>query len=190
MSDFELQMVHHAAPALLGMKQANLFSLPLSELPRFKKEVSEYQSRLSAMGISLQYLYCFRQRVFLLVYRKEQMLTYLRQPCVKAFLSKYNYPPDSKDEKFLTNTLAHLRKRICACNEFPHEIGFFLGYPISDVFSFIREKGQNYKLCGYWKVYENVSAAMQTFQRYDQCRQQLMNDVQTGASLFSLVYAS
>lgn len=42
--------------------------------------------------------------------------------------------------------------------EFPHEIGFFFGYPAEDVFAFIREKGHNYKLVGDWKVYGDGKA--------------------------------
>ena len=29
MSDFEAELIHHAAPTLLGRKQSNLFSLPV-----------------------------------------------------------------------------------------------------------------------------------------------------------------
>ena len=36
MSDFEAELIHHAAPTLLGRKQSNLFSLPLSLLPKKK----------------------------------------------------------------------------------------------------------------------------------------------------------
>ena len=38
MSDFEAELIHHAAPTLLGRKQSNLFSLPLSLLPKCKEE--------------------------------------------------------------------------------------------------------------------------------------------------------
>lgn len=38
MSDFEAELIHHAAPTLLGRKQSNLFSLPLSLLLSAKKK--------------------------------------------------------------------------------------------------------------------------------------------------------
>ena len=40
MSDFEAELIHHAAPTLLGRKQSNLFSLPLSLLPKCKEEIA------------------------------------------------------------------------------------------------------------------------------------------------------
>ena len=50
----------------------------------------------------------------------------------------------------------------CAC-EFPHEIGYFLGYPCDDVYEFIAQRGENYKVFGAWKVYANVEQALATF---------------------------
>jgi len=190
MSDFETQIIYHGAPALMGLKQANLFSLPSSQLPEIRKEVAHYQKKLARLGISLQYLYCCCKRVFLLVYRKDKMISYLSQPSVSAFLRTEGYFGDISSPDFLTLTLAHLRNRIARNEDFPHEIGFFLGYPVDDVFAFIREKGQHYKVCGFWKVYGNVASATRTFQSYELCREQLMTHAKTGASIFSLLGAS
>ena len=52
-------------------------------------------------------------------------------------------------------------------SDFPHEVGLFLGYPVWDVKGFIEHKGQQYKLCGYWKVYDDVPGALCKFEEYD-----------------------
>ena len=189
MSDFEMQMLYHGAPTLFGIKQANLFSLPLPRLRNIKEEVANYQKQLAKKGISLQYLYCCEKRVFFLVYRKEKLLQYFSDPKIKAFLVKTGYPVTVNQESSLVNTLAFLRHRIQKCNEFPHEIGFFLGYPADDVFAFIEEKGQNYKLCGYWKVYGDESAAVATFQEYTNCRKTLFHQASKGIPILSLLEA-
>ncbi len=189
MSDFEMQMLYHGAPTLFGIKQANLFSLPLSCLQNLKYEVAAYQKQLEKKGVSLQYLYCCKKRVFFLVYRKEKLLNYFSNPAIKAFLVKTGYPLAVNEESALVNTLAFLRNRIQKCNEFPHEIGFFLGYPPEDVFAFIKEKGQNYKLCGYWKVYGDEKAAVATFQQYTYCRNTLLHQASQGISILSLLEA-
>ena len=36
--------------------------------------------------------------------------------------------------------------------EFPHEMGLLLGYPVEDVKGFIRNGGENCLYIGYWKV--------------------------------------
>ena len=44
--------------------------------------------------------------------------------------------------------------------EFPHEMGLLLGYPVEDVEGFILNEGENCLYIGYWKVYENLSEKM------------------------------
>lgn len=60
--------------------------------------------------------------------------------------------------------------------EFPHEIGLFLGYPVWDVEGFIKNRGLNYKLCGYWKVYEDLPGAISKFEQYDRVRKDAIID--------------
>ena len=187
MSDFEKDLLTFASPALLGRKQANLFSFSIDCLTDYRKEIDRYKKELAPLGISVEYLYCLQNRVYLLVYRKDMMLQYLRQPAVKEFLMKEGYPANIGEEESLYQTLCILRKHIIQGAEFPHEVGFFFGYPPEDVFSFIREKGQNYKLVGDWKVYGDGKAALRTFRSYARCRKRLMEQATAGADIVSLL---
>ena len=63
-----------------------------------------------------------------------------------------------------------LKKRICTQDDFPHEIGFFLGYPPEDVVGFIENNGKNFKFCGCWKVYSDVNEAEKRFHMYRKCK--------------------
>ena len=56
--------------------------------------------------------------------------------------------------------------------DFPHEIGVILGYPIDDVLSFIENKGKNSIYSGYWKVYHNKNRALKEFEKFDKCRKE------------------
>ena len=187
MSDFEKDLLYFASPALLGRKQANLFSFSMDSLSDYRKEIERYQKELAPMGISVEYLYCKQNRVYLLVYRKDMLLQYLRQPAVKEFLIQEGYPANIGEEESLFQTLCILRKHIIQGAEFPHEVGFFFGYPPEDVFSFIREKGQNYKLVGDWKVYVDGKAALRTFRSYARCRRRLMEQANAGAPIVALL---
>ena len=187
MSDFEKDLLTFASPALLGRKQANLFSFSIDCLTDYRKEIDRYKKELAPLGISVEYLYCKQNRVYLLVYRKDMMLQYLRQPAVKEFLIKEGYPANIGEEESLYQTLCILRKHIIQGAEFPHEVGFFFGYPPEDVFSFIREKGRNYKLVGDWKVYGDGKAALRTFRSYARCRKRLMEQATAGADIVSLL---
>ena len=187
MTDYEKDLLTFASPALLGRKQANLFSFSVDCLTDYRKEIDRYKKELAPLGISVEYLYCRQNRVYLLVYRKDMMLQYLRQPAVKEFLIKEGYPANIGEEESPYQTLCILRKHIIQGAEFPHEVGFFFGYPPEDVFSFIREKGQNYKLVGDWKVYGDGKAALRTFRSYARCRKRLMEQATAGADIVSLL---
>lgn len=190
MSDFEAELIHHAAPTLLGRKQSNLFSLPLSLLPKCREEIALYGKKLAEKGICIVYLYSFKNRVFIMVYRQNAMMRYLRVPHVRNYLISLGYPARIGKKDAMTETLAHLRKRMQADGDFPHEIGFFLGYPPADVFAFMREKGQNYKCVGFWKVYGDEKRALRIFQCYRDCRDQMMEQVTAGTSILSLLGAA
>ena len=67
------------------------------------------------------------------------------------------------------------RPRPCPCardacaGAFPHEVGFFLGYPYADVTGFIDHEGRDYVATGLWKVYADRETALATFARYRRC---------------------
>ena len=68
--------------------------------------------------------------------------------------------------------LEHLRYRMEASVEFPHEIGIFLGLPIKgdgEMFYFLSWWG--YRMCGEWKVYHDVVNAQRSFLCYKACRE-------------------
>ncbi|MDO4518091.1 MAG: DUF3793 family protein, partial [Bacillota bacterium] len=74
---------------------------------------------------------------------------------------------------------SQLRQRLSNREDFPHEIGLFLGYPPEDVKGFIDDKEsdlgkacgacRNCKSVGYWKVYHNPEEAEKIFNRYRKC---------------------
>lgn len=60
-------------------------------------------------------------------------------------------------------------RRLHDSDEFPHEIGLFLGYPPEDVSGFIENRPGSCKLTGIWKVYGNAEEASRTFEKYKKC---------------------
>lgn len=91
---------------------------------------------------------------------------------------------DIRNQCYWTICFTGLRKRIRCHSEFSHEIGIFLGYSPDDVIGFIQNKGENYLLCGYWKVYGNKERAERTFKNYDKCRKFLCNKLNQGIDLY------
>lgn len=185
MTDFEKQLIYHCSATLLGLKEANLFSFPIEKLKDYKKEIKNHNETMNPFDIYLEYLYCCSKRIFIIVYRKSKLLSYLKDKKVYNFLITLKYPNIQKEN--LSAVWLHLRKRIHYLKEFPHEIGFFLGYPPEDVFEYIHQKGLNFKLCGYWKVYNNEEKALEIFNTYNKCREMFLQKATAGIPIYQMI---
>ena len=80
--------------------------------------------------------------------------------------------------------LSHLMRKLKCREEFPHEIGCFLGYPVEDVIGFIQNRPC--KGVGAWKVYGNLNQANKSFQRFEQCTEVYLSMLKTGKKIQEL----
>ena len=183
-SMLEKMLLHHCTPALFGLKQANLFSCPKNGA--LIAEIRDYNRLLNKTGVYIRVLYQCRNRLSILVYREKTLREYLGQKAVSEYLLENGYPEDCGQADYIPRAFCRLRKRMAEC-AFPHEIGFFLGYPVEDVFGFMTQNGRNFKCCGYWKVYGDEEEAMKIFSRYDKCREIISKKVVTGTPILKLL---
>ena len=179
---------------------------------RLLNVIAQCNHELDSLGIHLSVLVWRPCGALVYAYRPNGLATYLADLRAKTALAKEGYDTDN-----LPLCLAHLASRIalasnnaaeCACGqtrcaldhqancgngctcEFPHEIGYFLGYPYDDVHEFIVQHGENYKIFGPWKVYTDVEQALATFDAYRACTQHLTFIYQQGCSLAQLAQAT
>jgi hypothetical protein len=145
----------------MGIKPAALFVL---------KSGGAWASLRALLPAYLHVMILRRSETGLLVFvfAREKLEKAISGKTVKAALSGMGYPAGASVFVFLDYLKKQFENR-----QFPHEIGFFLGYPPEDVLGFVKHRGENYKLCGYWKVYGNVGRAKRCFRRYDKCRERL-----------------
>ena len=183
---FEQLLAYHCAPVLLGIKPAGLVSVSLKRFPDFPSLLRRYASYLKRLGISLEVLCSCNRRELLLVYRRGLLRASLSEPEVRRALCREGYPV----RQSLSRQLAYLKTRLQNVEGFPHEIGLFLGYPLADVDGFQANRGEHYKLCGYWKVYDDVEKAKALFARYDACKARLCRFLAAGHSISQLYPAA
>ena len=81
-------------------------------------------------------------------------------------------------------------KRLDEGEEFPHEIGLFLGYPVEDVKGFINNKAARAKCVGCWKVYGDEEKARRLFNQYRKCTRVYEKQWCEGKPLTKLAIAS
>ena len=179
---------------------------------RLLNVIAQCNRELDSLDIHLSVLVWRPCGALVYVYRPKSLATYFADPRVQTALASEGY--DTSD---LSTCLVHLASHItlasnnaaeCACSqtrcalsqqvscsndcvcEFPHEIGYFLGYPYEDVREFIAQRGENYKVFGAWKVYTNVEQALATFDAYRACTQYFTFVYQQGCSLAQLAQAT
>ncbi|WP_099202998.1 DUF3793 family protein [Miniphocaeibacter massiliensis] len=158
----EQYLINHCAPTLCGVKIANLISVPLKDI-----ELIDIQSVNKLINKHNMHLYLLRKNsksMLLYIFNISDLTKRLKKNNVKDFLDKYYYPLNS-----VFDILEHLKFRINSNKEFPHEIGIFLDYPLSDIESYILNRGKNFIFVGTWKVYNDIEFALKRFNSFKLC---------------------
>ena len=211
---FERAVVRHCSPTLAGMKPGCLFNVPGTfaaddegkpteklaswrvahgRRERLAELVGQERTRLSSGGVTLRVAAWHRCGALVYVYRPDQLAQMLGAPPVAERLGEWGYHVGGAG--WLDAALTQLYGRLARCHQgeasspFPHEIGFFLGYPYGDVMGFI-EHGEAGCLChGVWKVYAERDRAEACFERYRHCTQVYEALFETGVSIGDLALA-
>lgn len=200
-------------PGVYAHQDGSSATGPIAERrARLLNVIDQCNHELEPLGIHLSVLVWRPCGALVYVYRPADLMRYLSNPRAASALAAEGY-----DIHDLPSSLVHLAARItqassnaaesaygsslcalapdkpcdrgCTC-EFPHEIGYFLGYPYEDVHQFIVQHGENYKVFGAWKVYTNVEQALTTFDSYRACTRHLTYIYQQGYSLAQLTQAT
>ncbi|OUN20383.1 hypothetical protein B5G34_15230 [Flavonifractor sp. An82] len=177
-------LVRHCSPTLAGIKTGNLFSCPCASRTDLTKELSQLNKKLVPKGIRVLPLRVRRGRALIYVYRPHALECDLADQRARVLLLKYGYTPENP-----YCCVVHLIRRLCAEEEFPHEIGLFLSYPPEDVLGFIQNRACNHKCVGCWKVYGDETAAKHRFEQYDACSKIYSLHWQQGKSIERLTVA-
>ena len=176
---FEDVLVEQCAPTLAGIKPASLFRFQADSLETIRLHTAEWDQRLRSFGIRVHLLKeCPGTLAGMIYLYREKWLTQLvAEKERRAFLEQHGYYAER-----LPEMLEQLSQRFCLEQEYPHEIGIFLGYPLQDVVGFIENKARNYTCCGYWKAYGDPTAAQRRFEEYRQstvrCKERFLRGVE------------
>lgn len=182
---FEQKLAYHTAPALFGIKASNLFSIDSRHFD-VSAHVAKFNEKANPKGLHMMMLCRCENRKLLFLYQEALLAKQLKEPSRMALLETFGYARSMT----LTQCLTQLADRIADSQEFPHEIGLFLGYPVEDVIGFIENRGAHCKLCGYWKVYGDAEKAKRTFSNYTKCRNFLCHKLQQGNDLYQALHIS
>ena len=168
----------HCGPVLMNRKPAALISQP----PAMRQALCSVHRRT---GGRLRLLLLLRSGRDDLVFLYNPILLEqaLRDRQAQDILVEFGYTRNATLQEMLHHLHTRLREE-----DFPHEVGLFLGYPPDDVAGFIRHKGEHYKDCCGWKIYGDEGRARRLSAEHRRCRDYLMEQVERGYSVFDLCF--
>lgn len=174
----ETQMALQCAPVFTQLKAANLLIIS-------QEDICKVRQILKCSDISWYILSEWNGKATILLYRKEELLVYLMQEEVCRKLQKMGYTMRSLDE-MLCLFGARYQAYQSEGKVFPHEMGFFLGYPKEDVEGFIANEGKNFLYAGYWKVYADLKTKVSLFEKFEAAKEMMIQFVSGGGRVEEL----
>lgn len=157
-------IIRQCAPTLAGIKTGSLFPCPYTDKKEAINDIRGFNQEYVRKGLCVLPLRFCNNRVLLLLFRPNQLKEDLNNPLAASILQECGYTCRSYGE-----CIATLIQRFSENDNFPHEIGLFIGYPPEDVRGFITHKAQNFKCCGLWKVYGDENKAKAMFRQFNEC---------------------
>lgn len=171
-------IAYYCGPALAGIKPANIVACDKNKFKDIYAEVEKLNNQLNRKDIFFKVLCEGEKKNLLIVYRSKVLKKYLAREEIKDFLYSYGYPCEVTLEGYINHLALRLKE-----DEFPHEIGAFLGYPLHDILGFINHKNEGCLLVGEWKVYKNAEEAQMLFDRFLACRRAILRRLAMGHTL-------
>lgn len=176
MTQTEYDLGIHCGITFAGIKAASLVNLKHD----CRQCVRRYARYFGERGFRFVPLREAGGRILIYIYNSKKLAEILTDHEIKDFLSGYGYEYHTCEQ-----AVEILKSRIVG-EDFPHEIGVFLNYPLDDVKAFIAHPNDGVKLTGYWKVYGCEEEKRQLFQKYDRCTKKIMQRMESGFSLESI----
>jgi len=180
----EEMIVRYCSPTLAGIKTGNIFTCPFADADEMRSSILRWNKLLLKKGVRVMPLRFRNGRALVYLYRPSRLSRDLKEELACKLLSERGYSPDTPER-----CIVQLMKRMGENEEFPHEIGLFLGYPPEDVHGFIENKDEGCKCTGCWKVYGDEEKARKTFAKYKKCTDVYCAKLAGGRSIERLTVA-
>lgn len=167
-------------PVILGSKPSEILNISAKDNEKNMKikEIDSFFKKCTR--ISYEIIHKDNGSIRILFINKEALSkTFENKKCIN-FLRFIGYPYEYNIDTYMDVLLEKLNK-----DEFPHEIGIFLGYPLKDVVGFMGYG--NYKLSKikYWKVYGDPEVSDKIYNRFLEDRK-IMRTMISNKSLESI----
>ena len=179
----EEMVIRCCAPTMASLKTGNMFACPFESHAQMTDELRRLNRRLGHKGLRILPLRWRDGKALLYLYRPGMLERDLRNPLARKLLSECGYACGNAQA-----CLIRLISRLRTEEDFPHEVGLFLGYPPADVEGFMHRR-DSFKLCGLWKVYDDAESALRQFAQCRHCTKVYLDCLARGFTLDRLAVA-
>lgn len=172
-SEFVRTLAAQAGLVIFGKKPAAVFGFTprawRSGDARQKRTLSArlfcaYARQTERYGVRLAWLAERRGGgEMLLAWRPSAVEELLSDADSREFLDQADLPSGDARE-LMGELVCRLRAYYVGREDFPHELGLILGYPVEDVRGFMSDGGRGAKAVGRWRCYGDVAVAERRFQ--------------------------
>lgn len=87
-------IAYHCAPALAGIKPANIVACYKDKIPNIQAEIHRFNQEMNQKDIYFEILCECDRRALVMVYRKEKLKQYLQRNEISVFLKSVGYPQE------------------------------------------------------------------------------------------------
>lgn len=179
MKKLDTQLALQCAPVLMNYKISNLLIVE-------REKISQVMQLFPKTELSCKLLMVSEEKAAFLIYREKELISYLESMEVRKMMESFGYNKYALNE-ILQEFSKRYTKYVQEDGDFPHEMGLLLGYPVEDVAGFIQNEGENFLYSGYWKVYTNLSEALEHFERYNQAKEIAVRMISEGENILHLI---
>lgn len=161
-----LHLVDLIGATMVGVKPAELLNIPLTKVGTTNSHWEECKvCLLLNKSIKLREIRKQNGSAQVFFYHSTSLNTALCSKANSRFLQELGYPKQYSVEGYVDFLVKRLNS-----NDFPHEIGIFLGYPLKDVLGFMGHSSLKLVKTKGWKIYGNENISNKRYQSFVQAR--------------------
>lgn len=157
-------------PVILGSKPSEILNISTKDgLKDYK--LNEIESFFSnCMKISYEVINTYDGGTRILFFNKKSLTKVLSNKKCVNFLKFIGYPSNIDVSDYISILVDKLHSE-----DFPHEIGIFLGYPLKDVVGFMGYGNYKFYKTKNWRVYGDPLISEKVYNRFIEDRKKMKN---------------
>lgn len=160
-SSYIKRIIRLIGPVILGSKSAEIVNIPGGAEDKKKKlnEIKEFFDGCRKIKYEIINVNDNSKRVLFI--NEKSMNRCLEDKKCRNFLKFLGYPKEYNFEEYMKELVLRLESE-----EFPHEIGIFLGYPLKDVLGFMGYGNKEFVEVCSWRIYGDKEISQKVYNRF------------------------